>query len=303
MRLALVTLSMTFLVATHGFAQIQGSPLEKHFNGPVAREALCSFLLDARQRAEIEGRLDFAATVASAGRDTTPILTARVSSGSPYAIRRIHFTGHRNLNDTTLRRSLTTFEREMLNIQQLRRGLTRINALGVFQPLTLDDVVVTRLDDGTTVDLTIQLRERKPRWWSISGVLVPFSNPLKATLASRLPSWGRGPFEMATYFVSLNAIGFGRPFFALERTLIPGQEWLSGFAITPSLSPRTTAAHYARSHAVHAVSRMLEFDADDAIAIDINSADGSKRPPLVCKPPKPRMWLLRTAARQLLPLF
>ncbi len=195
------------------------------------------------------------------------------------------------------------FERDMLNVQRLRSGIARINGLGVFLPVTLEDVIVTRVNDGATVDLTIQLQERKRRWWSISGVPVLSINPLQASLASRLPPWGRGIFEMATYFVSLNMVGFGKPFFALERSVIPGQEWLSGFAITPALSPRAMATHYGRTHALYAAGRMLEFKVDDTIAVDMRSAAGSQSTTLVCKPTKPRLWWLCVAARQALALF
>jgi len=295
MKLAWLALCATLLAASDVRAQVS----ERHFDGPFAQVRACSFLLEARQQAEIQGRLDFAAKVESVGTDTSQALIARVWTGSPYAVRRIQFAGHRHINDTTLRRTLTTHEREMLDVQQLRRGLTRINGFNVFEPLTLDDVVVTRLDDGVTVDLTIQLRERKPRWWSVSGVLLPGGNPFKASLASRLPPWGRGVFEMATYFVSLNTFGFGRPFLAFERSLIPGQEWLSGFAVAPALSPRAMAAQYGRTHAVHSVSRLLESGVDDLLTVDIDSAQGAQ-PPLVCKPSKRHFWWLRAAAQQLL---
>jgi hypothetical protein len=280
------------LDASDGFAQAGMSVVQERFEGAGGREALCSFLLLARHSAEIEGRLDFVAAVESLGGDAAPTLVARVSAGSSYAIRRIHFTGHRRVNDTTLRRMLLMSEREMLNVQRLRRSLAEINQLGIFHPVTLEDVVVDRLDDGVTVDLTIQLRERKLRWWSIAGVLLPGANPLKASVATRLPPWGRGVFEMATYFASLNATGFGTPFFAIERSLIPEQEWLSGFAISPSLSPRTMAGDYARRHALHAISGVLDREVEEPFSVDIESAAGWAPAPLTCKPPKPRLWWL-----------
>jgi hypothetical protein len=296
----LFVLCVALLGTSDGFAQVAQPSLEQRFEGPRAGDTLCAFLLDARKRAEAEGRLDFRARVDSIDTDAVPGLLASISTGRSYAVRRIHFTGHRNINDGTIRRALTIVERDMLDVQRLRRGLTRLNNLGVFQPLILEDVVITRLDDGATVDLTIALRERKRRWWSLSGVPLPGANPLQASLGSRLPAWGRGFFEMATYFVSLNAVGLSRPFLALGRPLIPGQEWLSGFVFSSSLSPRAMATHYGRTHALHALSGMIEYGRDNSLSVDIQSAEGSEQPPLVCKPPKPRLWWLRAAALQVL---
>src|SRR5690349_7604430 len=105
------------LRASVGFAQPPASFLEQRFAGPAAREQLCAALLEARQRADVEGRLDFAAAVQSVGDDQSQALVARISMGSAYAIRTIHFTGHRHLNDSTLRRTLTIAERAMLDVR------------------------------------------------------------------------------------------------------------------------------------------------------------------------------------------
>ena len=299
----LLALCATLLGTSDGFAQDRQSFLQQRFEGAAGREALCSFLVTARHRAESEGRLDFAAKVESVGADKSPTLIASISTGSPYAVGQIRFSGHRRINDTTLRRALKISERDMLDVRRLRRSLTEINKLGIFHPVALEDVVFTRMDNGVTVDLTIQLRERQPRWWSIAGVLLPGANPLKASIASRLPPWGRGFLEMATYFVSLNTVGLGKPFVALERALVPGQEWLSGFAISPSLSPRAMAADYARRHALYALSGALDHGVDDPFSVNIESATGSAPASLTCKPPRPRLWWLRIAAQQLVAIY
>ena len=143
---------------------------------------------------------------------------------------RINFSGHSGMNDSTLRRAMTISERGLLDVGQLRRSLARINDIGVFEPLTLADISVARRDDGVTADLTIPLRERKRRWWSVSGPMIPGIGMLRASIC-RAPPWGRGVFEAATYFVSLNVTGFAKPFLALQRPVIPGQELLSGYAL------------------------------------------------------------------------
>ena len=141
-------------------------------------------------------------------------LTARIWVGSAHAVGRINFAGHSGINDSTLRRAMTIYERDLLDVGQLRRSLARINDIGVFEPLTLADISVAHRDDGVTADLTIPLRERKRRWWSVSGPMLPGIGMLQASVSSRLPPWGRGVFEATTYFVSLNVAGI--------REAVPG---------------------------------------------------------------------------------
>ena len=277
-------------------AQSGGRPREVSFTGPSAVDALCACLLDARQIAEAEGRIDFTAEVESAGNGASSSMTARIWMGSTHAVGRINFAGHSRLNDTTLRRAMTIYERDRFDVPELRRSLARINGLGVFEPLTLADISVARRDDSVTADLTIPLRERKRRWWSVSGPMVPGFGLLQASVASRLPSWGRGIFETATYFVSLNLTGFAKPFLALERPVIPGQEWLSGFAISPALSPRGMLTHYGRTHLAHGIGAVLDVEVDDALAVPVTSEGQLKDEPLICRPPAPRLWWLRRGA-------
>ena len=216
--------------------------------------------------------------------------------GSTHAVGRINFAGHSGINDSTLRRAMTIHERGLLDVGQLRRSLARINDIGVFEPLTLADISVARRDDGVTADLTIPLRERKRRWWSVSGPMIPGIGMLQASISSRLPPWGRGVFEAATYFVSLNVAGFAKPFLALQRPVIPGQELLSGFALSPALSPRAMLMHYGRTHLAHGIGTMLDGEWNDPLTVPVTSAGPQEAEPLICVPPKPRLWWLRRAA-------
>jgi hypothetical protein len=162
-------------------------------------DALCACLHDARRSAEAEGRLKFTAEADFAGTGTPVDVTARIWMGSPHVIGRINFAGHSGINDSTLRRAMTVYERDLFDVGQLRRSLARINDIGVFEPLTLADISVVHRHDGVTADLTIPLRERKRRWWSVSGPVLPGIGSLRASLASRLPPWGRGIFQATTY--------------------------------------------------------------------------------------------------------
>jgi len=228
MKSAALALCLAIIAPAAAAGQSPAPLREVRFSGPSAVDELCAYLLDLRRSAEAQGRLDFTAEVESAGTGGPLDLTARIGVGSAYAVGRITFTGHSGINDSTLRRALTIYERDLLDVGQLRRSLARINDIGVFEPLTLADIRVARQDDGVTADLTIPLRGRKRRWWSVSGPVFPVIGTLRASLSSRLPPWGRGVFEATTYFVSLNVAGFATPFLALQRPVIPGQEWLRG---------------------------------------------------------------------------
>src|SRR6188474_1409191 len=265
---------------------------EMRFSGPSAVDELCACLLDLRRSAEAQGRLDFTAEVESAGTDGAPGLIARIRVGSAHAVGRINFTGHSGISDSTLRRAMTIYERDRLDVGQLRRSLARINDIGAFEPLTLADIRVARRDDGVTADLTIPLRERKRRWWSVSGSIFPVGT-LRASLSSRLPPWGRGVFDAGTYFVSLNVPAFAKPFLALQRPVIPGQELLSGFAVSPALSPREMLMHYGRTHLAHGVGTMFNGERIDPLAVLVTSVGPLEAKPLTCVPPKPRLWWLR----------
>ena len=295
MKSAALALCLALVAPAAAAGQSAVPPREVRFSGPSAVDELCACLLDLRRTAEAQGRLDFTAEVQSAGGGPLD-LTARIRVGSAYAVGRINFTGHSGINDSTLRRALTIYERDLLDVGQLRRSISRINDIGVFEPLTLADISLARRDDGVTADLTIPLRERKRRWWSVSGPMFPGFGTLRASVSSRLPPWGRGVFDATTYFVSLNVAGFAKPFLALQRPVIPGQELLSGFAVSPALSPLAMLMHYGRMHLAHGIGTMLGGEWIDPLAVPVTLAGPLEAEPLICVPPKPRLWWLRRGA-------
>ena len=293
MKSAAFTLCLALIAPAAATGQPASRLREVRFTGPSAVDALCACLLDARRSAEAQSRLDFTAEVEFAGAGGPVDMTARIWMGSAHAVGRINFAGHFGINDSTLRRVMTIYERDRLDVGQLRRSLARINDIGVFEPFTLADISIVYRDDGVTADLTIPLRERKRRWWSVSGPVLPGIGSLRASVASRLPPWGRGIFEATTYFISLNVAGFAKPFLALGRPVIPGQELLSGFAISPALSPRAMLMHYGRTHFARASGTMLDGEWIDPLAVPVTSAGPLEAEPLICVPPKPRLWWLR----------
>ena len=266
---------------------------EVRFTGGTATDEVCACLLDARHTAESQGRINFTADVVFGGSGEQVDVTARIWMGSAHAVGRINFIGHDSVNDSTVRRALTLHERDLFDVTRLRRSLDRINRLGVFEPLSVSDVEVARRDDGVTADLTIPLRERKRRWWSLAASPIPGFGTLQASISSRLPSWGRGAFEASTYFATFNLIGFVP---ALVRPVIPGQEWRSGFVISPAMSPRAMAAQYGGTHLARAVSALLDDEPRDPLVVPVAGRSPSGDAVLVCHPPKPRLWWLRRGA-------
>jgi hypothetical protein len=296
MKSASFALCLALIAPAAAAGQGAGRLREMRFTGPSAVDALCACLLDARRSAEAQGRLDFTAEVEFNGTGGPVEVTARIWMGSAHAVGRIDFAGHSGINDSTLRRAMTINERDLLDVGQLRRSLARINDIGVFEPITVADISVVRRDDGVTADLTVPLRERKQRWWSMSGPMLPGMGLLRASLSSRLPPWGRGIFDATTYVVSLNVAGFAKPFLTLERPVIPGQELFSGFAVSPVLSPRAMLTHYGRTHLAHGIGAILEGEVHDPLAVPVTSAGRLEDKPLVCVPSKPRLWWLRRGA-------
>jgi hypothetical protein len=271
---------------------------EVRFTGESAVKQLCACLLEARQIAESQGRINFSADVAYTGGDPPVDVSARIWMGSAHAVGRIMFAGHFAVNDSTLRRAMLIYERDLFDVVKLRRSLERINAMGLFEPLTIADVVVARHDDGVTADVTIPLRQRRRRWWSLSGPLIPGIGPLQASIASRLPPWGRGVLDASTYVVRLNLLGFALPIakaapLVLERPIVPGQEWRSGFALPSDLSPRTMLMHYGRAHLARGLEAMLDEQRPDSMVVPVTFGGKPDEDKLVCDPPKPRLWWLR----------
>ena len=271
---------------------------EVRFTGESAVDELCACLLEARQIAESQGRINFSADVAYAGGDPPVDASARIWMGSAYAVGRITFAGHSTVNDSTLRRAILVYERDLFDVVKLRRSLARINAMGLFEPLSIADIVVARHDDGVTADVTIPLHERRRRWWSLSGPLIPGIGSLQASIASRLPPWGRGVLDSSTYVIRLNLLGFILPIakaapLVLERPVVAGQEWLSGFVVPSHFSPRTMLMHYGRTHLGRGVEAILNAQKADSLVVPVTSGGKADDDTLVCDPPKPRLWWLR----------
>ena len=271
--------------------------------------AMCACLLEARRLAESQGRIDFSVAIET-GDDSAPAAaTARIRMGPQYVVGRIDFTGHVNVNDSTLRRAFTLRERELFDVGKLRRSLARLNDIGLTGPVTLADVVVTRRNDGVTADLTIPLRKRGWRSWSLTGPVIPGLGSYQASISSRLPGWGRGALDASTYLVTLNVLALARPSLGvlsilskappavlLERPYLPGQGWQSGFAVSPRLSPWTTVAHYGRTHVGRGLHTLLEDQSKQTLAVPVVDSGRPAGEFLLCEPEESRWRWLRGGA-------
>jgi hypothetical protein len=277
--------------------------LVRHF------ETLCTSLFDAKRIAESEGRLDFAVEleVSDASGPARPItgprwvdITPRMRMGPAYTVGRIDFSGHRRINESTLRRAMVLQERSTFDVGKLRGSLARLNRSGLLEPLTPADVEIRRRPGTLTADLTIAIRERRGRRWSLSGPFGPSAfGLLEATVSSRLPPWGRGMFEASTYYLTFSVIGFSNPLIRLlpirvrpsppallllERPYVPGQALLSGFVLSPQLSARQLLADYGLTHLDRVTQAALIGEPPDSSGL------------VICNPPAQSHQRLRRGA-------
>jgi hypothetical protein len=284
---------------------------QNHGASGVPAAALCACLLELQRIAESQGRIDLGVVVETNGDSDAIDVVAHVQMGPQYSVGRIHFTGHSAINDSTLRRAFTLRERELFDVSKLRRSLTRLNDIGLAAPVTFADIVVTRRTEGATADIEIPLRKRGRRWWSLSGPIVPGLGSYQASISARLPVWGRGALDASTYVLTFNALALARsplglltflsktPYAVvlLERPSLPGQQWLSGFAVSPELSVRETVASFGRAQLGRGVRAVLQDQSRETLAVPVV---GSGRPAgefLVCQPAQSRWrWLRRGAA-------
>jgi hypothetical protein len=202
-------------------------------------------------------------------------------------------------------------EGDLLDQTELSASLARIDSLQLFEPATGETATLTRNPKTRTADIRIALRQRSRGRWALSGPAGPFSlgGPLHASVASRLPGWGRGLMEASTYYLTFNVVGFssalriGRqhtlfPYVALARPFLPGQEWTSGFSLSPQIGWRNSAADYVVTQAHRRLRRASWINgrpAEPALAVPITT-DGEPVSLLLCEPPPAKLHRLRAAA-------
>ena len=122
---------------------------------------------------------------------------------------------------------------------------------------------------------------------------------MQASIASRLPSWGPGVFELSTYAASISLFAFGKPLLpivngpkgfipvlALQRSFTPGEGWRSGFAIAPQLGCRNFGVGYVVAQAERRLAPVLTGSGGPPLDVTVERAAGEAV--MSCEPPKPR---------------
>jgi outer membrane protein assembly factor BamA len=279
---------------------------------------LCSCLMKARRDAEKRGVFDFNTHLTfhpiGETRDSDPVvdLSAEVDAGRPYTIDRIDFTGAKTYKEATIRRNFLLDEGDLLDSTLLRKSLARLNQSQMFEPVEESQVAIHTDERTGSASIVVPLVERKRGSWNLSGPLGPisFAGPLQGTIASRLPPWGQGIFEMSTYYLSLSVIGYFSPLakilplsfskqgilpvLSLLRPYTPGDGWKSGFVIAPQLGWQATVFSYGTtqltSRLVPIIAGTQRFTPQLAVTFDRPEGDGV----LLCEPPKPRFHTARS---------
>ncbi len=295
----------------HRIAAIRGIALPKESEHRMSD--VCREFFHERRAAERAGVLDFSARVEISGDESWVNAAATVTTGRAYRVGRIEFRGNHRFRDESLRRTLLLDEGAPLDQTLLRKSLGRLNQTGWFEPLSERNVVVNTPPGSDRAGVAIAVKEKKTRNWSFSGPVGPLSvaGPLRLAIGSRLPAWGQGALELSTFTVSLNLMLFAKPVGALlpflphrrfiqlvtiERPLLPGQRFLSGFSIAPQLGWQGMLAGYGMSQTRTFLQSRLQTDSAFAPDLLVTVAHNGREGTLRCEPAKGRFDRLRQIA-------
>lgn len=308
-------------VAGNGIDPVKLQPVTA---GLFQSRQVCSCLMSMRREAEKKGVFDFNTRLSYRpvedvqGAEPTVDLSADVEQGRTYTVNRIEFTGSNHYKEATIRRNFVLDEGDLLDSTRLRKSLARLNQSNLFEQVDENQVAINTDERTGTADIVVPLTERKRGVWNLSGPVGPISlaGPLQGMIASRLPPWGQGIFEMSTYYISLSVIGYFSPIakilplslskqgllpvLSLLRPYTPGDGWKSGFLIAPQLGWQGSVYSYGT---VQAASRLIplitgnqRYTPQLAVGFDRPGGDGI----LLCDPPKPRFHTARMGVAMLL---
>lgn len=310
---------------------------------PFPHAELCRCLRELKRGAESEGRLDFDVDLQiqrrgepelpaargkvpepSLARNLPPVsLLARVTTGRPFRVGRMEFQSAGSINDLTLRRAMTIDEADPFDWGQIHRSVARLNRLGLIEPVSEENLRVLRRPDEDMADLFVSVKCAQRGRWSLSGPAGPFNvlNNLNFTLSSRLPNWGKKPWEIGTYYLSVSFLSFPQaliradsidiskkilPLFAVSRPYLPGQGWRSGFFVSPQLNWRESLKNYGITQLRELGHGVLSAPQEADIVVPVSWAGPAEQNgrflpsatgAIICEQPKPRWRLARTAAK------
>jgi hypothetical protein len=211
-----------------------------------------------------------------------------------------------------IRANILLDEQKPLDAMLLRKSLFRLNRTGLFEPVDERNVEMRTDPAAGAADVRIHLRERPPGSWLLTGPLGPLSvaGPLQFMIASRLPAWGQGVFELSTYFAGVSMIAradpisrrlFGSsitllPVPRLQRPFLPGEGWKSGVTLAPQLGWRATGVSYGLAQARERLIPLLQGDQPDTSVLPLIMERDGGRPTLFCEPKAPSWKWSRTGA-------
>ena len=282
------------------------------YSGAPDPRSLCSGFFTQRRATARQGVLDFSARMHVDLSGGAARVTTRTDLGPRYRIGRIEFTGNHRTPDSTLRSNLVLSEAEPMDDYLLRKSIARLNHTGLIEPIEMPRIQLRTSPERGIVNVIIPVVERKRGSWNLSGPvgLPAVSGPLEAMLSARLPSWGRGIFDLSTYAVSISAIGLYRPILsalgppkniflplvALRRPFLPGESWTSGIVIAPQLGWQSMLIGYGatqfQERALEALAGNRGLVPDIPVTVETPHGEGI----MFCEAPKPRLSTLRTAA-------
>ncbi len=97
-------------------------------------------------------------------------LNIDVDEGKPYYVSRIEFRGNTTTRDTVIRRELLLEEGQVYNSHLWEQSLLRLNQLGYFNPLKVDQDSETQQDaDNGTVKLLLNVKEKGKNSIGLNG--------------------------------------------------------------------------------------------------------------------------------------
>jgi outer membrane protein insertion porin family len=97
-------------------------------------------------------------------------LTLNIDEGKQFFVRRIDFRGNTTTRDKVIRREILIDEGDLYNTQLWEVSVLRLNQLGYFEALKVEDAAdLTRDTKNSTVDITLKVKERGKNSVSLNG--------------------------------------------------------------------------------------------------------------------------------------
>jgi outer membrane protein assembly factor BamA len=126
-------------------------------NSEVRNIAQAQIIEEYRKRGFFDATISWDDTTEKAD---VPMVSLRVKEGKIYVVRRLEMLGNANASIHTVRRRIPLQEGVPYDEDLLELGIKRINQLGIFEELTMENVKLEINKKGHFVDLTFTLKEK-----------------------------------------------------------------------------------------------------------------------------------------------